>query len=294
MLKFFKVVLFLALLLATLSMAGIWYMGAWRILFPSHQHDLEAPVVPASIATPSVLVFSKTNSFRHDEGIEAGVVVLDELIANKKWGMFHTENGAVFNAGSLGMFDVVVFLHATGDMLSEAQEQAFQAWLSKGGGWLGLHAAGDDSHSAWQWYRDNLIGADFTAHPLSPQFQLATVVMENHHHPVIAGVPNIWDHRDEWYSWERTPRATGFNILATLDEGSYSPVQNFLGQSVDLRMGDHPIIWTNCIGRGRSVYVAMGHTAVSYKKHEFRTIIDNALGWLQAKEGGEAACKLGR
>ncbi|MFT6052444.1 MAG: type 1 glutamine amidotransferase [Halioglobus sp.] len=295
MIKFFKIVVLLCLLLAALSLGALWYVGAWGIVFPSHQHDAEAPDVPASIAGgSSVLVFSKTNSFRHVEGIEAGVVALNEIAANRGWGAFHTENGAVFNAESLALFDVVVFLHPTGDMLSEAQEQEFETWLSQGGGWLGIHAAGDGSQNDWQWYRNNLIGADFTAHPMGPQFQLATVVTENYDHPVVAGVSNTWDHSDEWYSWELSPRVEGFNVLATLDESSYSPIQNFFGQSTDLHMGDHPVIWTNCIDRGRSVYIAMGHTAESYQKREFRTVIDNALGWLQAKSGGEEACNAGR
>jgi type 1 glutamine amidotransferase len=294
MIKFFKIVVLLCLLLAALSLGALWYVGAWRIVFPSHQHDVEAPDVPVSIASPSILVFSKTNSFRHLEGIEAGAVALQEIADNRSWGVFHTENGAVFNAKSLALFDVVVFLHPTGDMLSETQQQEFQTWLSQGGGWLGIHAAGDGSQNDWQWYRNKLIGADFTAHPMDPQFQPATVVMENHDHPVVAGVTNTWDHSDECYSWEFSPRAEGFNVLATLDESSYSPIQNFFGQSTDLHMGDHPVIWTNCIDSGRSVYLAMGHTAESYQKFEFRTVIDNTLGWLQAKAGGEAACNAGR
>lgn len=287
MMKFFKIIGVLALVLVVLALGGVRYIGAWNLVFPNHQHDTQAPAIPPGLGKPAVLVFSKTNSFRHEEGIDAGGPALRAVTSSLGLAMFHTENGAVFNADDLGRFDAVVFLNATGDMLSAAQEQAFQNWLEAGGGWLGIHAAGDSSHLAWRWYRDKLIGADFTAHPMGPQLQVATVVMENHAHPVIQHLPNIWDHRDEWYSWENSPRGEGFNILATLDEDSYSPIQKFLGSEVDLHMGDHPVVWTNCVARGRSVYTAMGHTAEAFAKPEFLTLLENAIKWIVAANDGE-------
>lgn len=273
-------VLLLGLACVAVAIFTIWQVGAWHLVFPSHHHDTVAPSIPADLESPSVLVFSKTNSFRHKEGIEGGAKALQAITKKHNWGMFHTENGAVFNPDDLARFDAVVFLNASGDVFSEVQEQAFQTWLQTGGGWLGIHSAGDDSHRAWQWYRDNLIGADFTAHPMDPQFQRATVVLENHQHPVLQGLPNIWQHEEEWYSWEKSPRAEGFTILATLDEDSYSPVQKFMGNERDLHMGDHPVVWANCIDKGASVYAAMGHKAEAFEQPEFRRLIANALGWL--------------
>jgi type 1 glutamine amidotransferase len=261
-------------------MAAIRKLGAWHLFFPSHHHDTVAPLIPEELVLPGVLVFSKTNSFRHREGIAGGAKALESITRSRDWGMFHTENGAVFNARDLARFDAVVFLNASGDVLDEEQESAFQTWLAAGGGWLGIHSAGDDSHLAWQWYRDNLIGANFTAHPMDPQFQRATVVLENHAHPVLKGLPDIWQLEDEWYSWETSPRSEGFAILAVLDEDSYSPVQKFMGQERDLHMGDHPVVWSNCVGSGRSVYAAMGHKAESFEHPQFLKLITNALTWL--------------
>jgi len=273
-------------LLAVVAVAAagvaIWKVGAWHLVFPSHQHDTVAPVIPDGLASPAILVFSKTNAFRHREGIAGGLKALQSIAANHQWGMFATENGAVFNEHDLARFQAVVFLNASGDILSGPQQAAFQSWLQAGGGWLGIHAAGDGSHLGWQWYRDNLIGATFTAHILGPQFQRATVVAEKHQHPVMQGLPDIWEHEEEWYSWERSPRAEGFTILATLDEDSYSPVQDFMGKKRDLHMGDHPVVWSNCIGSGRSVYTAMGHRAEAFEQPQFRKLLDNALAWLIA------------
>lgn len=286
--RIFKWLLFLLLLLVALGLYGAWRIGAWNLIFPSQHHDTVPPTLPPNLAEPALLVFSKTNSFRHEEGIEGGARAIEALAGKHGWGLFHTENGAVFNTQDLARFQVVVFLNASGDMLSEGQEAAFREWLEGGGGWLGIHAAGDSSHAGWKWYRDTLIGADFTAHIMGPQFQTATVMLENQDHPALDGLPDLWEHEEEWYSWERSPREEGFLILATLDENSYSPVQKMFGSERDLRMGDHPVVWANCVVHGRSLYFAMGHRAEAFEQPQVRRLMENALWWLAGS--GDAAC----
>ena len=287
--RLLKWLLLLGTLLVAVALFGIWKIGAWNILFPSTSHDTVPPAIPSDLARPAVLVFSKTNGFRHTEGIEGGSIALADMAGQRGWGLFFTENGAVFNTSDLGEFDVVVFLNATGDMLNIEQEQAFATWMEQGGGWLGIHAAGDSSHAGWQWYRDNLVGADFTAHIMGPQFQRASVILENQGHPVLSGLPDVWQHEEEWYSWEKSPRSEGFTILATLDEDSYTPVQKMWNHERDLRMGDHPVVWTNCVVAGRSAYAAMGHRAEAFSQPQVRRLLANALDWLVSDTGDCAA-----
>lgn len=277
--------------LVVVCLVAIWWVGAWNIVFPDRSHDIVPPVLPANLTQPSLLVFSKTNAFRHRDGIAGGAGVIEAVARERDWGVFHTENGAVFNSGDLARFRVVVFLNASGDMLDMRQEAAFQSWLENGGNWLGIHAAGDSSHSEWQWYRDNLIGADFTAHIMRPQFQTATLMLENLRHPALRDLPDSWDHEEEWYSWERSPRTEGFVVLATVDEDSYEPVQKMLGSERDLRMGDHPVVWANCVGEGRTLYMAMGHRGDAFEQPQNRRLLENALVWLT---GGpvDAGCAL--
>jgi type 1 glutamine amidotransferase len=288
LLRAIRFLLVLVLLVGGLGLAAIWYMGAWNVVFPSSAHDAVAPYIPAGDAEKSVLVFSKTNGFRHEAGIAAGTSTLASIARKHGWDMFATENGAVFTADILSRFDSVVFLNTTGDTLSRAQQSAFQIWLEAGGGWIGIHAAGDGSHAGWAWYVQTLIGAKFSAHILGPQFQRATVVIESIGHPAMARLPNIWQHSEEWYSWEQTPRVNGFNILAVLDEDSYTPEQNFLGRHRDLRMGDHPVVWSRCVGKGRALYSALGHKAEAFEASEHLLLLEDALRWtlgLSASEG---------
>jgi type 1 glutamine amidotransferase len=278
--KTLKGLLVFTVLLILAGIGFLKYTGVWSALFPSSEHDTVASALPNNLGSPALLVFSKTNGFRHEDGIAGGSKALAEIAADNNWALYATENGAVFNQVNLARFDAVIFLNASGDMLSTPQEEAFQGWMEAGGGWLGIHAAGDGSHAGWQWYMDNLIGAEFTAHPMKPQFQNALVVVEANSHRVMQAVPPTWEHMEEWYSWVSSPRERGFNILATVDEESYSPIQKLLGQEKDLHMGDHPIVWSNCVGMGRSIYAAMGHKAEAFAKPEFRQILENSLVWM--------------
>lgn len=290
-----KVLLALAavlVLLVTLVLVGVYRSGAWSLLFPSRQHDTVAPEIPADFgagASLRVLVFSKTNSFRHEEGIAGARRLLDAIAERRGFALFHSENGALFDPSHLARFDVVVFSNASGDMLSPEQERAFEQWLTAGGGWLGIHSAGDASHAEWTWYRDTLIGADFIGHILGPQTQKARVVVEDRDHPATRGLPAEFEHEEEWYSWKTSPRDAGFSVLLTVDESSYTPAIRFLGSETDIRMGDHPIAWWRCTGRGRALYSTMGHWASAYENPPHAQLLENALEWA----GDRSACETG-
>jgi type 1 glutamine amidotransferase len=261
------------------SLAFVKYIGAWGIVFPSHAHETVPPDIPAEVQAPAILLFTKTNSFRHKEAITAGTVFFESLAKQQGWSLFHTENSAVFNADDLSRFAVVIFHNASGDTLSDDQQLVFQAWLQAGGGWIGVHAAGDGSHTDWPWYVENLLGVNFTAHIMGPQFQTARVSNERPQHRVMQQLPEAWPHEEEWYSWDESPRGKGFTILASIDEESYSPVQKIAGAENDLRMGDHPVIWSRCIGEGRSLYTALGHQAQAYDNAQYTVLLENAIAW---------------
>ena len=234
------------------------------------------PDVPA-LGRPAILVFSKTNSFIHKEAIPAARRLLETIGAERRWSVYFTDNGAVYNVEDLAKFDLTVWNNVTGDVLTAEQRDAMRAWLEHGGGFVGLHAAGDNSHDAWPWYQDQVIRARFTGHPLDPQFQDATVRIEQPPDPIVAEAPEAWRRRDEWYSFESSPRSGDVQVLATVDESTYSP-GSFFGTELDMG-DDHPIIWKHCIGSGRVFYSAMGHTGESYGEPEYQAILERAMEW---------------
>ena len=256
-----------------------------------HVHETVPPAIPADLPRPAVLVFSKTNAFRHEEAIPAGNALFAQMAKDKGWGYYQTENGAAFSPEILARFDAVVFNNTSGDVFSPAQQAAFKAFLENGGGYVGLHAAGDNSHAAWGWYIKDVIGALFTQHTMSPQFQEAAVTVEDKDHPATQGLPASWRRTEEWYSFDKSPRTTGARVLVTVDEKTYKPVGMF---GKDLRMGDHPAAWSRCIGpagqnRGRVLYTIFGHRAEAFAEPETRTLLTNAVAWALDRKGTECA-----
>lgn len=251
-------------------------------------YETVPPSIPADLPRPAILVFSKTNGFRHEEAIPAGKALFAQMAKDKGWGYFETENGAAFSPEILARFDAVVFNNTSGDVFTPAQRDAFKGFIEGGGGYVGLHAAGDNSHEAWGWYIKDLIGALFTQHTMSPQFQQATVNVEDKDHAATQGLPASWQRTEEWYSFDKSPRTTGAKVLITVDEKTYKPVGMF---GKDLRMGaDHPMVWWHCVGaegtrRGRALYSAFGHQPEAYSKPEYRKLLVNAAGWAMRQSG---------
>ena len=272
----------LGLLLFATTLAGC---NVYRAMNPSTHTDSTPPRLPDALPAPAILVYTKTNGFRHGEAIRAGVAWLEALAERRGWSVFHTENGAVFNDEDLARFQVAFWHNASGDSLDDAQKLAFRSWLEAGGGYVGTHAAGDASHS-WPFYVQQIIGADFIGHPMGPQFQDAAVAVEDRSHPASRELPESFTHNDEWYSFAESPRGVeGVHVLATIDESSYIPRQKLLWMEQDLAMGDHPVVWWRCVGRGRALYSAIGHQASSYETPEVAALLEGALRWAAGLEG---------
>ncbi len=208
-----------------------------------------------------VLVFTKTAGFRH-ASIGEGVEMFRRLARAHGFTMVHSEDAAIFRPRELGSFDAVVFLNTTGDILDRRQEQAFEAWLRAGGGWLGVHAASDTEYD-WPFYA-RVVGAYFAGHP---PVQTADIVVVDESHPATSHLPLIWHRTDEWYNFRDRPDEV--RVLLRLDTDSYR------GSSMD----PHPVAWCRTIERGRVLYTALGHTEASYREPAFERHILGALAW---------------
>jgi hypothetical protein len=282
-----RLVLGLLLLIPVLLVVSVtrnWDLVQRLFLGGLKVYETQPPTLPAKITRPAILVFSKTNAFRHQEAIFAANALFAQIAKEKGWGYFQTENGAAFSPDILSHFDAVVFNNVSGDVFTHAQRNAFKTWLENGGGYVGIHASGDNSHQRWAWYMNDVIGAVFTQHTMRPQFQKATVHVEDARHPATRGLPASWQRTEEWYSFDKSPRAKGYGILIMVDEKTYNP-EGMFGK--DLHMGDHPMVWWHCIGKGRVLYSAFGHQAQAYSEPEYRTLLTNAVIWAAHQQGGE-------
>ena len=286
--KIIKVVLWVLLGLLVffaISVARNWHTIQRVFLGGVKVYETVPPQLPAELKRPAVLVFSKTNGYRHEEAIPAANAMFAAVAREKGWGYFQTENGATFSPALLSRFDAVVFNNVSGDVFTPEQRQALKSFIENGGGFVGVHGAGGDRSYDWAWYVNGLIGAQFIGHPMDPQFQRATVKKADTTHPATRDVPADWSRVDEWYSFDKAVGAPGYHVLLTLDERTY-PNKKLMGK--DIAMGDnHPIAWWHCVGKGRVLYSALGHQASAYAEPHYRKMLAGAVSWALRQEGSE-------
>lgn len=212
-------------------------------------------------ATPRILLFSKTVGFRH-ASIPDAIAAIEALGESNGFDVEQTEDSSSFTPETLGAYDAVIFVMTTGDVLTDPQQAAFEAYIQNGGGYVGIHSASDTEYD-WPWYGD-LMGAFFDNHP---QIQPATIDVEDRTHLSTRHLDDMWMRNDEWYNYRRNPRSQ-VNVLMTLDESTYS------GGT----MGDHPIAWYHEFDGGRAWYTGGGHTKESYSEADF---MQHILGGIQ-------------
>ncbi len=250
------------------------------------RYDIVPPKLAIDAGKSRILLFEKINGFRDSPSVDAAHAAFVAMAARKGWSLVTTDKGSAFTSATLRGFDAVIWNNISGDVLTLGQRRAFQAYMARGGGFVGVHGSAGDPVYFWDWYVDTLIGARFAGHPMAPQFQTARVRLEDTAHPAVQGLPASWDMSDEWYSFKTSPRSSGSHILATLDEATYKP-DGFGGQN--LRMGDHPIAWTRCIGKGRMFYSAIGHLPERYGDAVYVRMLEQAVGWAATRGAGGCA-----
>ena len=77
----------------------------------------------------------------------------------------------------------------------------------------------------------------------------------------------------------------GFRVLARVDESSYAPRMELLWMDTDIAMGDHPVVWSHCVGRGRVFFSALGHQGAAYQAPEMLALLEGAVAWAAGLEG---------
>ncbi len=219
-----------------------------------------------------VLVFSKTEAFRH-ESIAAGKDALSKMSKEKGFDVTFTEDASLFNEKELAKYKAVVFLNTTGDVLNDVQQNSFERFIQAGGGYVGVHAATDTEYE-WPWY-GKLVGAYFLDHPNDPSnVQKGKFTVTQKDHWATKGMPDEFEHEDEFYSFKNI--SPNINVVLTIDDKSYIG-----GSNPDY----HPMSWYQEFDGGRSFYTALGHTDETYEEKLF---LDHLWAGIHYAIGGDS------
>ena len=183
--------------------------------------------------------------------------------------------------GELQKYQLVLQLNYPPYAWSEAAQKDMQTYIDKGlGGYIGFHHAsllGEfDGYPMWGWFSE-FLGKIRYQNYIADKCD-ATVHLEDKGHPVTQGVPQTFIIKeDEWYTYDVSPRQNA-HVLANVDEDSYSI-------KTDIKMGDHPVVWTNPKKKARNVYFQFGHSKSLYENPAFIKLFENALHWTLKDDG---------
>ena len=109
-----------------------------------------------------VLIFSKTAKYVHNS-IPDGIAAIKLIGEKEGFVVDTTKDSTKFTKENLKKYAAVIFLSTTGNVLGAHEEKAFEEYIKKGGGFVGIHAATDTEYD-WEWY-GKFIGAYFENHP---------------------------------------------------------------------------------------------------------------------------------
>jgi type 1 glutamine amidotransferase len=228
-----------------------------------------APQGPSSQPPPGtpvrVLMITTTAGFRHDS-IGTARSVMTGLTGAGGFTVTATEDVSAIGAGSLASYDVVFFALTSGELpLSADQKTALIDFVSRGGGFMGVHSATDTLYT-WPEY-GQLLGAYFKEHPWTTT---ASVIVEDQVHPTTTGLGASFTIREEFYTFRENPRPN-VSVLLRLDAASVSAA------------GDYPLAWVDTYGAGRVYYNALGHFEDTWRDARFQQQLTAAVRWTGRK-----------
>jgi type 1 glutamine amidotransferase len=228
-----------------------------------------------------VLVFSKTNGFRH-ASIVTGKLALAEM--GRKTGAFEaviSDDLAEFEIDNLRKYDAVCFLSTTMNVFSPhpkefeklppAEKEAvskrdaelkenLMKFIKSGRGFIGIHAATDTCYE-WSEY-GKMINGYFDGHPWTADTMVSVKVEPGQEkHPLVAMFEGANEEfKEEIYQLKDPYDSKAVHMLLRLDTGKTDMTK----QGIKRTDGDFGISWVRHWEKGRVFYSSLGHNHEMY------------------------------
>jgi type 1 glutamine amidotransferase len=241
------------------------------------------PNPAAAPVSPRVLVFTKTEGFRHDS-IPTAIEQLRKYGPEYNLLFDFSEDAGIFSDANMTAYDGVLFVSTSETILDPDQQGVFTKWLQSGGVYSGVHLACGTQQNMTAYKA--AVGALFEYHP---EQQEATFSPLTKDHPATADMPDQWTYSEEVYFYQSDPREMGATVLVTVDKTKLNnPTEN---PDEPPRSGTpHPIAWyiekpqynflvQGAPKHGRSFYTSLGHTNEVWMTDTFMFHLLGGLTW---------------
>lgn len=220
------------------------------------------------------------NGGHHIKYTEAAKVWLAEMAKKHSFTIDYIQHADPIDEAYLDQYQLFIQLDFPPYTWSDKSKEAFQNYIEKGkGGWIGFHHAtllGEfDGYSMWDWFSNFMGGIRWKNYIAT--FASGNVKVEDTKHPAMKGIPSTFlIEKEEWYTYDKSPR-DGVHVIASVDESTYSP-------DSEVKMGDHPVIWTNEKMKARNIYIFMGHSPDLFNNSDYKKLFENSILWAAKKK----------
>jgi hypothetical protein len=211
----------------------------------------------------------------HQPFVDAAKVWLQKEAVADNFSIDYIENTDKIDDAFLSHYQLFIQLNYPPYMWTPTAMAAFEKYIEQGkGGWIGFHHAtllGEfDGYPMWPWFSQFMGGIRFKNYIAT--FASARVNVEDPSHPTMKNLPSSFEiENEEWYTYDKSPRPN-VHVLASVDENTYTP-------STPIKMGDHPVVWTNEHYKARNIYIFMGHHPELFQNKSFTTLFHNSILW---------------
>ena len=215
----------------------------------------------------------------HQPFVEAARLWLQKESLADNFAIDYIEDTKPIDAAYLSHYQLFIQLNYPPYNWTPTAAAAFTRAIEQGTiGWIGFHHAtllGEfDGFPIWPWFSQFMGDIRFTQY--IPTFATGRVNVESSTHPAMKNLPSSFTIEDEeWYTWSKSPRPN-VRVLASVDEKTYTPASK-------IKMGDHPVVWTNEHVKARNIYIFMGHHPELFQNPAFTTLFHNSILWAAAK-----------
>jgi type 1 glutamine amidotransferase len=216
----------------------------------------------------------------HKPFVDSAKVWLGKLAGENNFTVDYIEDTEKIDDAFLAKYGLFIQLNYPPYNWTDTAKAAFIKYIEQGkGGWIGFHHAtllGEfDGFQMWPWFFEFMGGIRFKNYIAT--FVTGSVTVEDKNHPAMKGIASPFAiQNEEWYTYDTSPRPN-VHVLASVDEKTYTP-------ATDIKMGDHPVIWTNEHLKARNIYIFMGHRPEHFDNKSFTQIFTNSILWAAGQQ----------
>jgi len=229
---------------------------------------------PVEAKPRRVLIYTHNGQGYVHENIHASVDAMTAIAKRHGFQVDVSDDPAVFTAQNLKHYRVLIFSNTNNQaFVTPAQREAFQHFIKRGGGLMGIHSAAG-SERDWPYFA-HVLGGKFLEHPVQ---QTLTVSLAEPASKITKGLPESFKWDDECYFFsDRSPDA---KTLLTVDRSKLHGLEKMKLVHPEDSPALLPVAWYQSVDGGREFYMGLGHRPESYSDPRLVRLLDQGFKWV--------------